>query len=164
MTRWYHRLTQCIQRACLLGEGALDRKRGIENRLEELAQIFPISIAGVAVLDNICTIGPGGVALALSGDSPVLVDYTSPHFRAGKASISREVAALFDCLGSNVETWQAPLMKLRERRLHGRFLAWSRERLRGVAGRLGVRYRANSAVVRTLSRSYANRQTLAPGP
>jgi hypothetical protein len=33
-------MTRCVKRACLRGEGALDRKEWIEHRLEELAQIF----------------------------------------------------------------------------------------------------------------------------
>jgi hypothetical protein len=35
-------MTRCVRRACLRGEGALDRKDWIEHRLEELAQIFGI--------------------------------------------------------------------------------------------------------------------------
>src|SRR6185312_13432535 len=50
--RWYHCSTRCVRRAFLLGEGALDRKQWIEDRLEELAQIFSIAVAGFAVLDN----------------------------------------------------------------------------------------------------------------
>ena len=41
-----------LRRAFLLGEGTSNRKGWIENRLEELAQIFSISVAGFAVLDN----------------------------------------------------------------------------------------------------------------
>ncbi len=33
-------MSRCVRRACLRGEGALDRKEWIEHRLEELAQIF----------------------------------------------------------------------------------------------------------------------------
>jgi REP element-mobilizing transposase RayT len=36
----------------LLGDGATDRKLWIENRLRELAEIFSVSVAGFAVLDN----------------------------------------------------------------------------------------------------------------
>ena len=52
ITRWYHCVTRCVRRACLLGEGADDRKLWIENRLQELAQLFAVSVAGFAVLDN----------------------------------------------------------------------------------------------------------------
>ncbi len=40
VTRWYHCMTRCVRRACLRGEGALDRKEWIEHRLEALAQVF----------------------------------------------------------------------------------------------------------------------------
>ncbi|MGC1720596.1 MAG: hypothetical protein WA746_16570 [Isosphaeraceae bacterium] len=33
-------MTRCVRRACLRGEGALDRKEWIEHRLEALAQVF----------------------------------------------------------------------------------------------------------------------------
>jgi hypothetical protein len=36
----------------LLGEGETDRKVWIEKRLEELAQIFSISVGGFSVPDN----------------------------------------------------------------------------------------------------------------
>ena len=48
VTRWYH----CVRRAFLLGEGTLDRKSCIEHRLQELAQIFSVAVAGFAILDN----------------------------------------------------------------------------------------------------------------
>jgi len=37
VTRWYHCVTRCVRWAFLLGEGSLDRKGWIENRLQELA-------------------------------------------------------------------------------------------------------------------------------
>ena len=52
VTRWYHCVTRCVRRAFLLGEGTHDRKSWIEHRLEELAQIFSVAVAGFAVLDN----------------------------------------------------------------------------------------------------------------
>jgi REP element-mobilizing transposase RayT len=52
VTRWYHCITRCVRRAFLLGEGDSDRKQWIENRLEELAQIFAVSVGGFTVLDN----------------------------------------------------------------------------------------------------------------
>ncbi len=52
VTRWYHCLTRCVRRAFLLGEGVHDRKGWIEHRLEELAEIFLVSVAGFAILDN----------------------------------------------------------------------------------------------------------------
>ena len=52
VTRWYHCITGCVRRAFLLGEGADDRKLWIDKRIEELAQIFSIAVAGFSVLDN----------------------------------------------------------------------------------------------------------------
>jgi hypothetical protein len=69
------------------------------------------------------------------GSYLLLVDYTGRLFRAGKAAISREVAEIFERLGSSAETWQIRLQKLRTGRLFGRFFAASRERLREVAER-----------------------------
>ena len=52
VTRWYHCVTRCMRRALLLGQGPDDRKLGIENRLEQLAQIFGLSVTGFAVPHN----------------------------------------------------------------------------------------------------------------
>jgi hypothetical protein len=52
---------------------------------------------------------------------------------------SRAVAEILDRLGSSAEHWQARLEKLRQGRLPGRFLAATRQRLREVAARLGVK-------------------------
>ena len=52
VTRWYHCATRCVRRAFLLGEGSLDRKNWIEHRLQELAQLFSVAVAGFANLDN----------------------------------------------------------------------------------------------------------------
>jgi len=46
VTRWYY----CVRRAFLLGEGMHDRKSWIEHRLEELAEIFSVGVAGFAIL------------------------------------------------------------------------------------------------------------------
>ena len=73
------------------------------------------------------------------GSYLLLVDYTGRLFREGKAAISREVAETFERLGSSAETWQARLEKLRKGSLLGRFFAASRQRLREVAERLGLR-------------------------
>ncbi|MGO9471250.1 MAG: hypothetical protein ACLQIB_45740 [Isosphaeraceae bacterium] len=69
----------------------------------------------------------------------MLVDYTGRLFREGKATISREVAAIFERLGTTAETWEVRLEKLSQGRLQGRFFAASRKRLREVAERLGLR-------------------------
>ncbi len=52
VTRWYHCVTRCVRRAFLLGEGMHDRKSWIEQRLQELAEIFSVAVAGFAILDN----------------------------------------------------------------------------------------------------------------
>jgi REP element-mobilizing transposase RayT len=52
ITRWYHCITRCVRRAFLLGEGPADRKVWIDHRLQELAEIFAISVGGFSVLDN----------------------------------------------------------------------------------------------------------------
>ena len=52
VTPWYHCVNRCVRRAFLLGEGTLDRKSWIERRLQELAQIFSVAVAGFAILDN----------------------------------------------------------------------------------------------------------------
>jgi hypothetical protein len=72
-----------------------------------------------------------------------LVDYTGRLFRQGKASISAELAGIFERLGSSVQGWQSRLEKLRGDRLLGRFFAASRARLREIGERLGVRHLVN---------------------
>ncbi len=52
VTRWYHCVTRCVRRAFLFGEGMHDRKSWVEHRLEELAEIFSVAVAGFAILDN----------------------------------------------------------------------------------------------------------------
>ena len=52
VSRWYHCITRCVRRAFLLGEGTADRKVWIENRLQELAEIFAVSVGGFSVMDN----------------------------------------------------------------------------------------------------------------
>jgi len=65
--------------------------------------------------------------------------------REGKAAISRELAGIFERLGTTAETRQARLERLSKGRLLGRFLAASRQRLRDVAERLGLRRVPNLA-------------------
>jgi hypothetical protein len=79
------------------------------------------------------------------GSYLLIVEYTGRLLREGKASISRELAGIFDRLGSNAEAWQAKMTKLSAGRLLGRFLAASRARLRSVAAQLGVQRLVNLA-------------------
>ena len=52
VTRWYHCITRCVRRAFLLGDGDKNRKEWIENRLEELSEIFAVAVGGFSVMDN----------------------------------------------------------------------------------------------------------------
>ena len=53
VTRWYHCISRCVRRAFLLGEdGLTNRKAWIQNRLQELCQVFSISVAGFSILDS----------------------------------------------------------------------------------------------------------------
>ncbi len=52
VARWYHCISWCVRQAFLLGEGPFNRKVWIENRLEELAQIFAVTVGGFSVLEN----------------------------------------------------------------------------------------------------------------
>jgi hypothetical protein len=77
------------------------------------------------------------------GSYLLLVDYTGRLFREGKATISRELAGIFDRLGSSAESWWGRLEKLAGGRLLGRYLASRRARLQEVATHLGVHHLAN---------------------
>jgi hypothetical protein len=55
-----------------------------------------------------------------------------------KVAISREVAAIFERLGTTADAWLARHEKLSKGCLLGRVLAASRERLREVAQRLAL--------------------------
>jgi len=57
VTRWYHCISRCVRRAYLFGEGAedaagLNRKAWLDERLRFLNNLFAVSVAGYAVLDN----------------------------------------------------------------------------------------------------------------
>jgi hypothetical protein len=52
VTRWYHCVTRCVRRAFLLAEGPDNRKEWIEHRLQELAEVFAVSVGGFSVMDN----------------------------------------------------------------------------------------------------------------
>jgi hypothetical protein len=52
LTRWYHCVTRCVRRAFLLGEGDYNRREWLENRLEELADIFAVAVGGFSVMNN----------------------------------------------------------------------------------------------------------------
>ena len=77
------------------------------------------------------------------GNYLLLVDDTGRLFRDTKAVLSREVAEILDRLGTSADAWQSRLKKLSQGRLLGRFFASSRQRLREVGERLGLRRVAN---------------------
>jgi hypothetical protein len=52
MTRWYHCVSRCVHRTFLLGEGDHDREKWLENRLEELTEIFVIAVGGFSVMNK----------------------------------------------------------------------------------------------------------------
>ena len=74
-----------------------------------------------------------------------LVDYTGRLFRQGKASISADLAGVFERLGCSAQNWQARLEKLKGDRLLGRFFASTRAKLREISERLGLRHVVNLA-------------------
>ena len=45
-------IIRCVRRALLLGEGLLDRRQWVEDRIEELAKIFAVGVGGFSVMDN----------------------------------------------------------------------------------------------------------------
>ena len=74
-----------------------------------------------------------------------LVDYTGRLFRQRRASISADLAGIFERLGCSAHSWQAGLEKLNGDRLLDRFFATTRAKLREVSERLGVRHVVNLA-------------------
>jgi hypothetical protein len=70
------------------------------------------------------------------GNHLLLVDDTGRSLREGKASISSDIAAIFDHLGSAADAWHGRMLRLRSGGFLGRFLAASRARVRDVATRL----------------------------
>jgi hypothetical protein len=72
-----------------------------------------------------------------------LVECTGRIFRDGKASISAELAGIFERLNWSAQSWQKRIEKLGGDRLLGRFFASSRARLQEIRDRLGVRHLVN---------------------
>ena len=52
VARWYHCISRCVRTAFLLGEGDDDRREWLENRLEELADIFAVPVGGSSMMEN----------------------------------------------------------------------------------------------------------------
>ena len=74
-----------------------------------------------------------------------LVDYTGRLFRHGKATISAELAGIFERLSCSPQNWQNRIEKLRDGRLLGRFFATTCAKLREIAEWLGVQRVVNLA-------------------
>jgi hypothetical protein len=74
-----------------------------------------------------------------------LVDYTGRLFRQGKASISAELAEIFERLGCNAQSWQNRMEQLRGGSLLDHFFATTHAKLWEIAERLGVRHVVNLA-------------------
>ena len=51
VARWYHCISRCVRKAFLLGEGDDDRGEWLENRLEELADIFAVAVGGFSMIN-----------------------------------------------------------------------------------------------------------------
>jgi len=73
------------------------------------------------------------------GSYLLLVDYTGRLFREGKAAISRDLAAVFDRLGTSAESWWARVAKLTQGRLFGHVFAATLDRMQQFASQMGVR-------------------------
>jgi Transposase IS200 like len=132
VTRWYHCVTRCVRRAFLLGDGDHNRMEWLENRLEELAEIFAMAVGGFAVMNN-------HLHLLLRLDPEVAQAWSD----SGKTSISAELAEVFVRLGCSAQSWQIQIERLRGARVLGLFFTSSRVKLRQIAEHLGVRRQVN---------------------
>jgi len=72
-----------------------------------------------------------------------LVEQTGRKDRAGKIAISPDLEDIFDRLGITDSRWQDQMDRLSGGKLVGSYVAGSRERLREVAAKLGVRHLVN---------------------
>ena len=51
VARWYHCVSRCVGKAFLLGEADDDRREWLENRIEELADIFAVAVGGFSMMN-----------------------------------------------------------------------------------------------------------------
>ena len=87
------------------------------------------------------------------GSYLLLVDYTSRLCRNGKARLSRELAGIFERLGTSSEFWGHRLKNLfAKSRLLGSYFATDRDRLRELAARRGVHHLDNLIAMPTADR------------
>ena len=52
VARWYHCMSRCVRQAFLLTAGAFNRKEWLEDRVQELAEIFAVGVGGFSVMEN----------------------------------------------------------------------------------------------------------------
>jgi hypothetical protein len=107
LTRWYHCVTRCVRRAILLAEGDFDRKDWIDHRLQELAEIFAVSVGGFSAMDNITTC----MCSYASTRKLLGADLTRTSCAAGAGSFHRGINPasrwLFPARGSR-DGWRTP--------------------------------------------------------
>ena len=94
--------------------------------------IFAVAVGGFSVMNN-------HLHLLLRLDPEVAQAWSD----SGKASISAELAGIFERLGCSARSWQIQIEKLRGDRLVGRFFAASSAKLQEIGERLGVRHPVN---------------------
>jgi hypothetical protein len=129
-----------------------------QGRMEDVEQIRNGSVAAQAVSGGVedslwlvpiedrqrqGSLRKGFVDGFTLGQYLLLVDYTSRVVRTGKAALSSELANIFERLGSSAEIWSQRIKRLQGKTWVGRFLSASRDRLRELASKLGVRHLAN---------------------
>jgi hypothetical protein len=100
---------------------------------------------GFSGTSGFASAGQFGLGYGLSRKSRLSATAHGRLFRPGKATISAELAGIFDRLGTNARSWQVKMKKLRASRLFGRVFAASQAKLEEIAERLGVRYVVNLA-------------------
>jgi hypothetical protein len=99
----------------------VEDRRGLDSSQEGMMQGFPL------------------------GSYVKLVEYTGRLSRQGKASISAELAGIFERLGCGAENWHNRMQRLNGDRLLGRFFATTRAKLREISENLGLRHVVNQA-------------------
>jgi hypothetical protein len=87
----------------------IEDRRGLDSSREGMMQGFPL------------------------GSYVKLVEYTGRLFRQGTASISAELAGIFERLGCGAENWHDRMQRLNGDRLLGRFFATTRAKLEEIA-------------------------------
>ena len=91
---------------------------------------------------------PGMLEGLSLGKYLLLVDYTSRLYRHGKARLSRELAGIFERLGTSSEFWSQRMKALfASARFLGSYFTTDRVRLRDLAARRGVHHLDNLITV-----------------